>query len=86
MDGGPSSTRRIGRRLAAARRFRGWSVDELSRRSGMTAKRIRRCESTGDLTCDELEALAAALRLPVDQFVGRCCVCGAEMNEDRLCE
>lgn len=78
MDGKRPSTRWIGQRLAAARRFRGWSVDELARRSGLTAKRIRRRESTGDLTCDEFEALAAVLRLQVGQFVGRCELCDAE--------
>src|SRR5438477_12224312 len=50
-------TRWIGRRIAAARRFRGWQPVELANRAGLGRRRFARYEATGDLTCDELEKL-----------------------------
>lgn len=67
----------IGRRITAARRFRGWETSDLAHGSSLSVRRIERCEATGDLTCHELERIAAALRLPIAHFLSRCTLCHA---------
>lgn len=69
------NTQWIGQRLAAARMFRGWESHELAQRSGLSPRRIERCEATGVLTCVELERLAAALGLSVAHFLEHCTLC-----------
>ncbi|MBX3390611.1 MAG: helix-turn-helix transcriptional regulator [Phycisphaeraceae bacterium] len=71
-------TRMIGRRLTAARRFRGWELDELAKRSGIHPRWIKRYEATGDIACDDLAKLASTLRFPFSHFVERCCLCGKD--------
>ena len=74
-NGSNDTARRIGRRIATARTFRGWGTDELAARAGIRPRRLARYEATGELTCDELERLATALRLPVAHFLDRCALC-----------
>lgn len=66
----------IGHRIGAARQLRGWEQDELAQHSGLSRRRIERIEANGDLTCGEVERVAAALRLPVNHFLGPCALCG----------
>ncbi len=68
----------IGRRLRAARQLRAWDLDTLAKRSGIHPRWIERYEATGDVSCDDLTKLAAALRLPFSHFVDRCLLCGEE--------
>lgn len=69
---------RIARRLTAARKFHGWDIDHLAKRSGIHPKWIEKYEATGDVACDDLAELAIALRLPFSHFVESCCLCGEE--------
>jgi hypothetical protein len=68
-------TRRIAHRLKASRRFRGMEPNELAARADITRWKVERHEATGDLTCDDLEELAAAMRLPVPHFLESCILC-----------
>jgi hypothetical protein len=52
-------------------------LDELAARTGISRRRIERYEVNGDLSCNELEMIAAALCLPVSHFLEHCCLCGA---------
>jgi ribosome-binding protein aMBF1 (putative translation factor) len=68
-------TRRIAHRLKAARCFRGMEPNELATRADISRRKVERYEATGNLTCDDLEKLAAALRLPVAHFLEYCILC-----------
>ncbi len=70
------ATQRIGRRLRAERRLRGWDLDTLAKRSGIHPRWIERYEATGDISCDDLTKLAKALGFPLSHFVEGCCLCG----------
>lgn len=55
-----------GRRLAYARRCRGWGPDRLAAAAGVGETRLAGHEAgTHDLTADQLAAVAAALGLPL---------------------
>jgi transcriptional regulator with XRE-family HTH domain len=74
----------LGVRLAAAREFRLLSTSELAARSGVRVARIRRAESGGGMTADDLIALAASLRLPVRHFLNGCALCGQISSNESI--
>ena len=67
----------IGRRLRAARKARGLSRATLADRAGVQPDHLALFER-GDTSppVDELDRLAAALRLPLAHFMGHCVLCG----------
>lgn len=68
----------LGRRVRTARVFRGLTRADLAREAQISAQHLRRIE-VGDIspTVDEIESLAAILRLPVAHFVDDCVLCGS---------
>lgn len=68
---------RIGRRLRTARRARSLTRGELAKRGDLAVTRFRECEiGRTRISVDELERLAAALRLPLAHFLEECVLCG----------
>lgn len=71
--------RRIGRRLRAAREWRGLKLSELASRSSIESRLLQQYEAGNDsITIDELERIATALRLPIAHFLDGCVLCGRE--------
>jgi transcriptional regulator with XRE-family HTH domain len=68
----------IGRRLRAARTARGLSRATLADRAGVQPNQLALWErGRSSPSVDELERLAAALRLPLAHFIERCLLCGS---------
>ncbi|HEY1066497.1 MAG TPA: helix-turn-helix transcriptional regulator [Pirellulales bacterium] len=79
QNGGSMAKKRLnaqelGRRIKAAREFRGWEPGCLATFIGVRRRAIARYEA-GNITDRELEIVAAALKLPVSHFLGACVLC-----------
>lgn len=71
--------RKIARRLRAARTARRLPPQELAARAGLSLRRLERYEAgQARISVDELEQVAAGLRLPVSHFLEGCALCGDE--------
>jgi transcriptional regulator with XRE-family HTH domain len=69
-DARPSVEDRARRRLRALRTERGWSLDELARRSGVNPSTISRIETGGRrIALDQLAPLAHALGVSIDELL-----------------
>jgi transcriptional regulator with XRE-family HTH domain len=59
----------MGERIAAGRAMRGWSQDELARRSGLDLALIAGFEAGEEPSYDAFRRVASALRLPYEWFL-----------------
>lgn len=68
----------ISRRLRAARTARGFSRATLADRAGVQPEHLESFEQGNTSpSVDELERLAAALRIPLAHFMEACMLCGS---------
>ena len=66
---GPTMPELMAERIAEGRALRGWSQDELARRSGLDLSQIAGFEAGEEPSYDAFRRVAAALRLPYEWFL-----------------